>query len=200
MSRKMSACRAALGQLAALETLRTDLPELTGLGENLPQLNLHIGISNGEGVVGNICSESARSYTAIGDTANLGQRLENVNKIYGTHILVSEATREDPRSAIVAREIDFLVVKSKMEIACVFEVLGLKGEVSEEKQALGERFAEALAAYRFQEWDRSDTALRGCLELFPEDGPSRLFLERVRQLRAQPLGEPWDGVFRPASP
>jgi adenylate cyclase len=132
----------------------------------------------------------------IGDTVNLGQRLENANKIYGTHILVSEATREGAGSGILTREIDFLVVKGKTEIARVFEVLGLQGEVPEAKLSLSERFAAALAAYRSQEWDRSETALQGCLELFPDDGPSRLFLERVRQLRAQPPREQWDGVWR----
>ncbi len=193
------ACRAALGQLVALETLRADLPDLTGLRKNLPHLNLRIGISTGEVVVGNIGSERARSYTVIGNTVNLGRRLENANKIYGTHILLSEATREGAGSAILAREIDFLVVKGKTETARVFELLGLKGEVSEEKQALGERFAEALAAYRSQEWDRAETALRGCLELFPEDGPSRLLLRQVHQLRAQPPGEEWDGLLGSAS-
>ena len=112
---------------------------------------------------------------------------------------MSEATWEGVGSAIVAREIDFLVVKGKTEIARVFEVLGLKGEVPEAKLALMERFAEALEAYRSQEWDRAETALRGCLELFPDDGPSLLFLERVSQLRAQPPGEQWDGVWRWAS-
>jgi adenylate cyclase len=193
------ACRAALGQLEALKTLRADLPELTGLRKNLPHLNLRIGISTGEVVVGNIGSESARSYTVIGDTVNLGQRLENANKIYGTHLLMSEATWEGAGTAIVAREIDFLVVKGKTEIARIFEILGLKGEVPEAKLSLSERFREALEAYRSQEWDRSETALQNCLELFPEDGPSQLFLERVRQLRAQPPGEPWNGVWQAAS-
>lgn len=193
------ACRAALEQLAALETLRADLPELTGLRKNLPRVNLRIGISTGEVVVGNIGSESARSYTVIGDTVNLGQRLEDANKIYGTHILVSEATREGAESAIVAREIDFLLVKGKTEITRVFEVQGLKGEVPEAKLALIERFAEALEAYRSQGWDRSEAALKGCLEIFPEDGPSRLFLERVRLLRANAPGEQWNGVWKLAS-
>ncbi|RJR39792.1 MAG: adenylate/guanylate cyclase domain-containing protein [Deltaproteobacteria bacterium] len=193
------ACRAALGQLAALKNLRADLPEVTGLRKDLPHINLRIGISTGEVVVGNIGSESARSYTVIGDTVNLGQRLETANKVYGTHILVSEATRDGAGSAIVAREIDFLVVKGKTEIARVFEVVGLQGEVPDAQLALSERFGEALEAYRSQEWDRSESALKGCLELCPEDGPSRLFLDRVRQLRVRPGSEQWDGVWRPAS-
>jgi adenylate cyclase len=190
------ACQAALEQLKALETLRAELPEVTGLRKHLPQVNLRIGINTGEVVVGNIGSESARNYTVIGDTVNLGQRIENVNKIYGTQILMGEATRVGAGSAIVAREIDFLVVKGKTEIARIFELQGLKGEVPEANLTLNESFAAALEAYRSQEWDRSETALKSCLELFPEDGPSQLFIKRVHQLRAQPPGEEWDGVFR----
>ncbi len=190
------ACRAALAQLKALETLRAGLSELTGLRKNLPYVNLRIGISTGDVVVGNIGSESARSYTVIGDTVNLGQRLEQANKIYGTHILASEATCKGAGSAIVTREIDVLLVKGKSETARVFEVLGLKGEVPEATLRLCNRFAEALGAYRAQDWDRAETALRGCLELSPEDGPAQLFLERVQQLRAQPPGEQWNGVWR----
>jgi adenylate cyclase len=190
------ACRAAVEQMAALETLCTDLPQITGLRKNLPRINLRIGISTGEVVAGNIGSESARSYTVIGDTVNLGQRLEAANKVYGTHILVSEPTREAAGSSMLFREIDFLVVKGKTETARIFEVLGQQGEIAESKLLLSERFSEALEAYRSQEWDRSEAALHGCLELFPEDGPSRLFLQRVRQLRTQPSDKQWDGVWR----
>jgi adenylate cyclase len=192
----LRACRAALGQLEALKTLRADLPELTGLRKHLPQVDLRLGISTGEVVVGNIGSENARSYTVIGDTVNLGQRLEAANRFYGTHILVSEATREGAGAAIVTREIDFLVVKGKTETARAFEVLGLQGEVPEVRLALCERFAEALAAYRSQTWDRAEAALQGCLELSPNDGPSMVFIERIQQLRLQPPGEDWNGVWR----
>ena len=176
--------------------MRADLPELTGLRKHLPQVDLRLGISTGEVVVGNIGSENARSYTVIGDTVNLGQRLEAANRFYGTHILVSEATREGAGAAIVTREIDFLVVKGKTETARAFEVLGLQGEVPEVRLALCERFAEALAAYRSQTWDRAEAALQGCLELSPNDGPSMVFIERIQQLRLQPPGEDWNGVWR----
>jgi len=192
----LRACRAGLGQLRALETLKAELPELTGFRKHLPRVDLRIGISTGEVVVGNIGSESARSYTVIGDTVNLGQRLEAANRVYGTHILVSEDTWESAGPDIVAREIDILVVKGKLENVRVFEVLGLKGEVPDEKLKLCQGFSEGLAAYRSREWDRAAEAWKGCLKLFPEDGPSRLFLERVYHLGQNPPGEEWDGIWR----
>jgi len=192
----LRACRAALSQLEALKTLRAELPELTGLRKNLPQVDLRLGISTGEVVVGNIGSENARSFTVIGDTVNLGQRLEAANRVYGTNILVSEATKEGAGSTIVTREIDFLVVKGKTEPARAFEVLGMQGEIPEATLQLCEQFAAALLAYRSQEWDRAEAALKGCLELSPNDGPSLVFSERIQKLRLQPPGDTWNGVWR----
>ena len=192
----LRACRAALNQIEALKTLRADLPELTGLRKHLPQVDLRLGISTGEVVVGNIGSENTRSYTVIGDTVNLGQRLEAANRFYGTQILVSEATREGAGAAIVTREIDFLVVKGKAEPARAFELLGLQGETSEATLELCDRFAAALAAYRSQDWDRAGAALRDCLALCPNDGPSMVFIERIQQLRLQPPGEDWNSVWK----
>ena len=96
----------------------------------------------------------------------------------------------------MTREIDFLVVKGKTEPVRAFEVLGLRGEIPEATLKLCDRFAAALAAYRSQEWDRAEAALRDCLELSPNDGPSRVFIERIQQLRLQPPGEDWNGVWR----
>ena len=95
----------------------------------------------------------------------------------------------------MAREIDSLKVHGKTETARVFELLGLEGEVPETTLRLSEQFVGALEAYRSQKWDRADAALRDCLKLSPDDGPSRVFLERVNLLRTQPPGEQWNGVW-----
>ncbi len=192
----LRACRAALGQLKALETLRAELPELTGLRKLQPLVDLRVGISTGEVVVGNIGSENARSYTVIGDTVNLGGRLEAANRVYGTRILVSADTWERAGADLVTREIDFLVVKGKLEYVRVFEVLGLAGEVPEARLKLCQCFAAGLAAYRSRDWDRAAGAWQECLSLVPEDGPSRVFLERLQRLRQDQPGEDWDGIWR----
>ena len=98
-----AACRAALRQVEALARFRQELPELMGLRKNVPDINLRIGLSTGEVIVGNIGSDTARSYTVMGDVVNLASRLESANNVYGTRILVSEETQRLAERAMEAR-------------------------------------------------------------------------------------------------
>ena len=47
-----------------------------------------------------------------------------------------------------AREIDLVQVVGKTELQRIFELLGRKGEVTEDRLALRDAFVEALDAYR----------------------------------------------------
>ena len=190
------ACRAALAQLKALDTFQTELPDLTGLRKNLPKIDLRIGLSTGEVIVGNIGSENTRSYTVMGDTVNLASRLESVNRIYGTQILASEATARAAGKDFLFREVDALVVKGKTESSKVFELLGLAVDEVEATQQLSERFAVALSAYRRQDWNLAEKELQSCLEIQAGDGPSKVLMERIAHFRERPPGSNWDGAFQ----
>ena len=139
------ACLAALDQLARLNTFRQDLPELMGIKHGLPDINMRIGIATGEVVVGNIGSDVMKSYTVMGDTVNFASRLEGVNKIYGSRILISEATAQRTLDTIETREIDTILVVGKAEPEKVFEVIGRKGEVDATTLMVRERFAAQVA-------------------------------------------------------
>ena len=139
----MLACRAAQAQLAALDTLRRELPDITGLRRDVPAIDLCIGICTGEVVVGNIGSDNTRSYTVIGDTANLAARLERANRVYGTQILVGETTAQAIGSQFEMREIDTISVKGKIETTRVFELMSAAGQLSEDLARLRERYEQA---------------------------------------------------------
>ena len=190
------ACRAAQAQLAALDTLRRELPDITGLRRDAPVIDLGIGICTGEVVVGNIGSENTRSYTVIGDTANLAARLERANRVYGTQILIGESTARAIGSRFEIREIDTIFVKGKIETTRVFELMSAAGQLSGELVRLRERYDAARRSYLAQDWDTAEATFRECLEIRPKDGPSRVFLERVQALRRNPPGKDWNGVWQ----
>ena len=70
------------------------------------------------------------------------------------------------------------------------------GELPSATAVLHERWAEALDRYRARNWRAAKTALAGCLEVAPEDGPARLFCERIARFDAATPPADWDGVWR----
>jgi adenylate cyclase len=189
-------CRAAQAQLDALNTLRRELPEITGLRRDPPVMDLCIGICTGEVVVGNIGSDNTRSYTVIGDTVNLAARLESANRLYGTQILIAEATVQAIGSEFELREIDIISVKGKIETTRIFELISAAGQLSEESGHLRERYGQGRQMYLNQEWASAEAAFRECLQIRPNDGPSSVLLERVQMLRRNPPSQDWNGAWQ----
>ena len=70
-----------------LETVRHEM----FAGEKLA---IRIGINSGPLIAGNVGGGGRQSYTVHGDAVNLAARLENLNKQYGTSLLVSKTTME----------------------------------------------------------------------------------------------------------
>lgn len=189
------ACAAALEQVERLEAFRGRVPDLIGLRRDVPIIDMRVGLATGEVVVGSIGSEIAHSFTVMGDTVNFGSRLEAVNKVYGTRILIDELTREMAGPAIEVREVDLVAVVGRMEPIRIFELAALAGGLAPERRELFDHYAIGLARYRAGEWTAAEQAFRKALARAPDDGPSQVMLERTLQFGAAPPAD-WTGVWR----
>jgi adenylate cyclase len=114
------ACIASLVQLEELQKLQARWAE-----QGYPIIDIGIGLNSGYAVVGNMGSSHRMDYTVMGDTINLGSRLEGTNKQYGTRIIISEFTYEKVKERVYARELDNIRVKGKNEPVKIYELLGL---------------------------------------------------------------------------
>lgn len=195
-SHAAAACLAALAQQEAIRILQADLPNIVGLRRNAPNLLVRMGIATGEVVVGTIGSPVSKSFTVIGDTVNLASRLEGVNKVYGTRVIIAEDTLRLAQVEVEARELDLITVAGKTEPVRIYELLSPFGKLDPDDAMLREEFAVGLAAYRARDWDEAGCRFEQCLKLKPDDGPSALFSKRIGTLRAHPPPPDWGGVWR----
>jgi adenylate cyclase len=81
-----------------------------------------IGVNTGRAIVGNFGGKARFDYTAHGDAINVAARLEAANKLFGTRILISKATREAAPD-IAARPLGALTLRGKSAATEVFEPL-----------------------------------------------------------------------------
>lgn len=185
------ACRAATSALNHLEAFRADVIAAVGDKAKDLDIDLRIGISTGPVVVGTVGSSASRSFTVMGDPVNLGSRLEGANKAYGTHIMLSDRTRELAGPGFVTRELDLIRVKGKAQPTRVFELI-----VNDALSASArDTFESGLSAYRERDWDKAGEAFEAIKSEFPKDTPSQVYAERVDHLRKIPPPDKWDGVW-----
>jgi adenylate cyclase len=184
------ACLAALDYQAKLAELR-----MGWIGRGQLPFDARIGINTGPMIVGNMGSSRRFDYTVIGDAVNLGARLEGVNKVFDTHILISETTYYAAKEHIEAREVDLLTVKGKSKPVHTYELQARKGGLTEAQKKLNHQFHGGIQEYRRREWEKAIKSFEKCLEIVPGDGPSKTYLQRCETLRHEALPEDWDGSF-----
>lgn len=186
----LSACRAALANQARLEALRVRWEQ-----EGLPPLRARIGLHTGEAIVGNFGSPRRLDYTAIGDTVNVASRLEGLNRVYGTEILISKATRRAVGEMMITRPIDRVAVKGRKEGLLVYELLGEVGGPADSEAPLHDRYVEALNLYFEKDWKAAAEGFESAIGDGPNNSAAILMRERCKQLLVNPPSADWDGVF-----
>jgi adenylate cyclase len=184
----VNACRAALRLRDLSAALRASAPA-AGQG-----LSIRIGLNTGPMLVGNIGSEERLSYTVIGDAVNLASRLEGLNKLYGTAIIIGEATRVAAGARIVARELDCVAVYGRSGSSKIYELVSLAG-AGDAVPAWIAAYERGLGLYRERRWGEATAALQKVSGLKGgEDSPAALLVERANGYMNRPPSEDWKGI------
>jgi adenylate cyclase len=179
------ACRAALANQRELDRLNEQW-----LVADRPVFRTRIGLHTGPVIVGNIGSEHRMNYTVIGDTVNLASRLENLNKRYGTRILISETTRAAAGEAVRTRPVDRASVKGKTAAVTVYELLCEAEAETPEEAGLRSHTEEAFDHYQRGDFARAAAVYRAILQRWPADGVAAALLKRCEELAAKPPEPP----------
>jgi adenylate cyclase len=179
-SQALHATSTAIAMQRAMRAFRASIER-----QGMPPLYMRVGIHSGHAVVGNLGSAKRFDYTAIGDDVNLAARLEGVNKLYGTEILISETTAEQIRGQVSLRWIDRVVVKGKSQPINIYTPC--------DDQTLIEKSSLAITQYQSRNWADAKRYFRELMDSYPEDPIAPVYLKRLEDIAHFPPPEGWHG-------
>jgi len=176
------ALSSAIEQIEMLQKLNHKIKQKFNI-----KLDIGIGINSGVVTIGEMGSSGRADYTIIGDNVNLASRLEGLNKVYHSHILISEFTYKLLTKDYIIREVDLVRVKGKTKPVRIYQVFGFgKKEFNE--------YNKALELYRKAKFDE---ALNAFEKLFVENDDKlyQLYIDRCKIfIKNPPIN--FDGVWK----
>lgn len=185
--------RHALDTAMAMLQAEADLTrEFEGLG--LPRTTMGIGLNTGNMNVGNMGSEFRMAYTVIGDAVNLASRLERLTRVYGSRLIVSEATRAG-HDGLIYRELDRVRVKGKHRPVAIYEPLAYRERAEPALLSELDLYNEALKRYRAGDWNAALARFAALKDDHPQQALYGLYIERIRHFILSPPPGEWQGVF-----
>ncbi len=195
----LKAVKTSIEMIEVLPSINVEFKEL-----GYPEFRHGIGLNTGDCSVGNMGSDKIFSYTALGDSMNLGARLESLCKFYGVQLNVSEFTMaalpEDERNKLTYRILDKVRVKGKSEPITMYEVYHSFHHLMSDTKS-HEDYLEAFECYQNMQFQQAVDLLQPIVDKYPiEDGKpleraSRHVLERCQKYLINPPAESWDGVY-----
>jgi adenylate cyclase len=201
------ACVAALRVQRRLEELRQ---KWAGEGARWPEgvrnMRTRIGLNTGPAIIGNMGSRTRFNYTMTGDNVNLAARMESGAKRWGVCTMCTEVTKlrceEAGGDRVVFRALGRIVVKGRTRPVPIYEMVGLKEDVSAETRECISRFEQGLDCYHSRAWEDAQAHFRSSAKwelrqpgmAGVADNPSLIYLELTERYRAAPPAAEWDGV------
>ncbi len=181
-------------------------------GEKWPQIvwkmQSRIGLNSGTCMIGNMGSRTRFNYTMMGDNVNLAARMESGAKSWGAYTMCTEATKksceEHGGDRVVFRPLGRIVVKGRTLAVPIYEIVGLKENVTAQTRECIATFTAAMEKYCARDWDAALKLFAQSRELeFNVPGktpgvvsnPSLVYLEITEHYKIEPPAADWDGVY-----
>lgn len=168
------ACDAALDMLKRLEKLNKHWESTIGA-----RTELGIGVNSGEALVGNVGTTRKFKYGPLGNTVNVGSRVQGATAPLRVNVLITEGTRSllGPKwSKGSLRRLCKVHVRNIAEPVNLIELTPASGRADTKLRA---RYEEALDHYEAGGFQQASGILGELLVQHPEDGPSLLLMSRV---------------------
>jgi adenylate cyclase len=187
------AVNAAIEMIEVLPSINESFRE-----QGFPEFKHGIGLNTGDCSVGNMGSDTIFQYTALGDSMNLGARLESLCKYYGVQLNISEYTKaaipEELQTNLTFRILDKVRVKGKEEAVTIYEVLHPSHPFKKDPDAL-QGYLTAFDLYLEQNFKGAAEILTPLVEKYPEDKSCKRVLDFSLGYIENPPPADWDGVY-----
>ena len=183
------ACSSSLKMMKKLKELQNKWKK-----EGIPSFDIGIGLNSGEAIVGNMGSSNRFDYTAMGDSVNLASRMEGLNKIYGTNIIITENTQKVVKDKFETRKLDVVQVKGKKKPVYIYELIFEKDKLSKKHRDFVKLYEESLELYFKKKWKAAIKSFQAALK-FKDDAASQVLIDRCKGFLKNPPPKEWDGVW-----
>lgn len=181
-------------------------------GEKWPEIvskmQSRIGLNTGECMIGNMGSRTRFNYTMMGDNVNLAARMESGAKAWGAYTMCTEVTKlaceVHGGDHVVFRPLGRIVVKGRTLAVPIYEIVGLKENITDQTRECVRIFAQAMERYYARDWDGALALFRQSRDLeFNVPGktpgvssnPSLVYLDITEHYKHEPPPDNWDGVY-----
>ncbi len=181
------ACRAALDIADAVDRFNRS--------SGAPALPTRIGLNAGSMLLGNIGAIDHYEYRAVGDMVNTAARIQGLNKILGTRILVARESVAG-LNEFQTRDLGVFLLPGKSKPTEVCELLCARKDADEATERFCALFTVALADYCQRRWEPAHAGFGRVLKQNPADVPARLYQELCERWLSTPPGESWTAAVR----
>jgi adenylate cyclase len=186
------ACRAALACSTCMDSANRWAPRPG-------RIERHIGIDLGRALVGNVGTAGHIRYTAVGRPIEVASRLRDLNAIYGTRVIVSDAIHRDVQAHFHFRILDAIKIANGARGIRIYELICEKAASVPSGDLEFFRGCElAFEAYRNKRWSEAIALWQEARKYRPGDPAIRLLIDRCREFEAGRgsvalLPADWDG-------